>query len=238
MPNEQAASGGKTAPHISWDRIDTVLLDMDGTLLDKHFDDYFWEQYVPEQYSLLHDIPVEAAKEQLLARYRQVQHTLDWSDLRYWSREVGLDLLELKRRIKQLIGVHPHAVEFLEYCLRCRKKLYLITNAHPGSLAIKLEQTGIGVWFDRIVCAEEIGLAKEETEFWPRLEHMLQFDKARTLLVDDTEKVLLTAKAHGLAYLLFVARPSSRQRTRSSLHFPSIEYFRELLPRQDSNEAQ
>ena len=34
-----------------WDDITWVLLDMDGTLLDKHFDDYFWETLVPEEYA-------------------------------------------------------------------------------------------------------------------------------------------------------------------------------------------
>jgi len=61
---------------------------------------------------------------------------------------------------------------------------------------------------------------------------MLQFDKNRTLLVDDTEKVLFTARDYGLGHLLFVARPSSRQRVQYSCHFPSIEYFKELLPRE------
>jgi len=238
MHNGQAVPCGKIAPRIPWGEIETVLLDMDGTLLDRHFDDYFWEQYVPEQYSLLHDIPVETAKEQLLARYRQVRHTLDWSDLQYWSRALGLDLLALKRRIRHLIGAHPYAVAFLQYCRQCRKKLHLITNAHPDTLAVKLEETGIGSWFDRIVCAEEVGLAKEETDFWPRLEQMVRFDTTRTLLVDDTEQVLVAARAHGLAYLLFAARPSSRQRVCYSRCFPSIESFRELLPRQDQNGAQ
>ncbi|WP_051553593.1 HAD family hydrolase [Desulfobulbus elongatus] len=228
----EIAPCGKILPRIPWDGIETVLLDMDGTLLDKHFDDYFWEQYVPEHYSLLHDIPVEAAKERLLARYHRVRNTLDWSDLTYWSRELGIDLPVLKRRINHLIGVHPYVVEFLEYCQQCRKKLHLITNAHPNTLAIKLEKTAIGPWFDRIVCAEEVGLAKEETEFWPRLERLLHFDRTRTLLVDDTEQVLCAARAHGLAYPLFVARPSSRQGVRYSCRFPSIESFRELLPRQ------
>lgn len=222
----------KIYPLLPWDAIDTVLLDMDGTLLDKHFDDYFWEQYVPEHYSLVHDIPVEEAKEQLLARYHQVKDTLDWADLNFWSRELGIDLQELKLRINHLIGVHPYVIEFLEYCLKCGKKLYLITNAHTSTLSIKLEKTAIGPWFDRIVCASEVGLAKEETGFWERLQLMLHFEKTRTLLVDDTEKVLFTARGYGLAHLLFVARPSSRQRVRYSCHFPSIEYFKELLPRE------
>ena len=221
----------KIPPQLAWDDLDTVLLDMDGTLLDKHFDDYFWEQYIPEHYSLLHDISVEEARKELLARYQAVENTLDWTDLGYWSRELGLDIPELKMRINHLIGVHLYVIEFLEFCLGRRKKLYLITNAHSSTLSIKLEKTSIGAWFDRIICAEEIGLAKENEQFWHRLRETLEFDNQRTLLADDTEKVLDAARASGIKHLIFVARPSSRQQVRYSEHYPSIEFFKELIPK-------
>lgn len=32
---------------IAWKEIDTVLLDMDGTLLDLNFDNHFWKEFVP-----------------------------------------------------------------------------------------------------------------------------------------------------------------------------------------------
>ena len=220
----------KIAPNLHWEDIDTVLLDMDGTLLDKHFDDYFWEQYIPEHYSLLHDISVEEARRELLSRYRAVENTLDWTDLGYWSHELNLDIPELKMRINHLIGVHPYVIEFLEFCLSRRKKLYLITNAHSSTLSIKLEKTSIGPWFDRIICAEEIGLAKENEQFWHRLEETLWFDKAHTLLADDTEKVLDAANSYGMGHLIFVARPSSRKQVRYSERYPSIEFFKELIP--------
>lgn len=221
----------KIFPNFSWDEVDTVLLDMDGTLLDKHFDDYFWEVYVPEHYSLLHDISVEEAKEQLLARYREVESTLEWTDLEYWSHELGLDIPELKMRINHMIGVHPYVVEFLEFCLAARKKLYLITNAHSRTLSIKLEKTSIGPWFDRVICAEEVGLAKEDPEFWRRLEEMLGYNPERTLLADDTEKVLHSADNYGMGHLIYVARSSSMQPVRYSERYPSIDYFKELMLR-------
>ena len=34
-----------------WNSIDTVFLDMDGTLLDLHFDNHFWLEYLPACYS-------------------------------------------------------------------------------------------------------------------------------------------------------------------------------------------
>ena len=216
---------------LDWNDIDAVLLDMDGTLLDRHFDDYFWEQYVPEHYSLLHNISVEEARKELFVRYRAVENTLDWTDLGYWSHELGLDIPELKMRVNHLIGVHPYVIEFLEFCLTLRKKLYLITNAHSGTLSIKLERTSIGPWFDRIICAEEIGVAKENPRFWQRLENTLDLNKSRALLADDTEKVLAAAESYGMGHLIFVARPSSRRQVRYSKKYPSIEFFKELIPR-------
>jgi 5'-nucleotidase len=37
---------------LDWNNIDTVLLDMDGTLLDLAFDSQFWLQDVPQALSL------------------------------------------------------------------------------------------------------------------------------------------------------------------------------------------
>jgi putative hydrolase of the HAD superfamily len=219
----------KKFPDFSWDEVDTVLLDMDGTLLDKHFDDYFWEVYVPEHYSLLHDISVEEAKKELLARYQAVENTLEWTDLEYWSHELGLDIPELKMRVNHMIGIHPYVVEFLEFCLTSRKKLYLITNAHSKTLSIKLEKTSIGPWFDRVICAEEIGLAKEDPLFWSRLKTMLGYNPKKTLLADDTEKVLRSADEYGIRHLIYVARSSSRRPARYSETYPSIDYFKELI---------
>ena len=212
-----------------WSTIDTVLLDMDGTLLDKHFDDYFWESYVPEIYAREHGFGKEEARERLLASYKKMEGTLEWTDLDYWSRELGLDIPALKMQVDHLIQVHPYVVDFLKYCRRTGKKVHLVTNAHGKTLAIKMRRTAIGGYFDRIVCAAEVGMAKEEIVFWLRLEEMLGFDRQRTLLADDNENVLHSARRYGMAVLLFVARPSSRGPVKYSAVFPSILYFKELI---------
>jgi putative hydrolase of the HAD superfamily len=212
-----------------WDRIDTILLDMDGTLLDKHFDDYFWEHYVPEIFAGKNDLtPLEARKE-LLARYKSIEGTLAWTDLDYWSEKLYLDIPALKLKINHLIQVHPYVVDFLQYCVNLGKKVHLVTNAHSKTLDIKMRKTEIGSYFDHIICSQDIGLPKEEPEFWERLESLLGFDKQRTLLADDNENVLKAAQTYGMGVQIFVARPSSRAEIFYSEKFPSIVYFKELI---------
>lgn len=219
----------KTQPVIDWQTLDTVLLDMDGTLLDRNFDDYFWGQYLPEVYGLKHDIPTAEAQQRLLSRYRRQEGTLAWTDLDYWSQELGLDIPELKIRVEHLIQVHPHVVDFLSRCRQNGKQLHIVTNAHSKTLEIKMRKTALSEHFDRIICAEEVGVAKEEPIFWEKLQGIIPYEKEKTLLADDNEAVLLSAKQYGIKNLIYVARPSSRLSVRYSEKFPSIVYFNELL---------
>jgi putative hydrolase of the HAD superfamily len=212
-----------------WDSVDTVLLDMDGTLLDKHFDDYFWEHYIPEIFAEKNDLtPLEARKE-LLARYKSIEGTLAWTDLDYWSEKLGLDIPALKLKINHLIQVHPYVIDFLKYCREIGKEVHLVTNAHSKTLDIKMRKTELGPYFDRIICSEEVGLPKEDPVFWQQLESILGFKRKRTLLADDNENVLQAAHTYGMGILIYVARPSSRAEIHYSAHFPSIVYFKELI---------
>ena len=47
---------------LNWNDIDTVLLDMDGTLLDRHFDDHFWLDHVPKRYADRYGMPLGTAR--------------------------------------------------------------------------------------------------------------------------------------------------------------------------------
>ena len=217
-------------PTFSWSEVDTVLLDMDGTLLDKYFDDHFWEEYVPKIFAETNNLTEQEARKKLLQKYQSVENTLQWTDLDYWSEQLGLDIPELKCKVDHLIQVHPYVTDFLEYIKSINKTVHLVTNAHSKTLDIKLRKTALGPYFDQIVCAEEIGYAKEQVEFWSKLETVLQFEKSRTLLADDTAKVLHSARQYQMGFLLFVARPSSRIAVQYSADFPSIVTFNELIP--------
>ncbi len=214
---------------FSWQEIDTVLLDLDGTLLDKYFDDFFWEEFVPETFAKKNHIEMGTAKKKLLSTYKKVENTLEWTDLDYWSEELSLNIPMLKREISHLIALRPQAIEFLEYLREIKKPAYLVTNAHPKTLKLKLEKIDIEKYFTEIFCAKEVGTAKEQPEFWSMLKELLPFNRNRTLFVDDTEKVLQSARSYGLGHLIHIAQPSSRTPPAFSNNFTSILNFQELM---------
>lgn len=215
---------------LDWNTVDTVLLDMDGTLLDRHFDDHFWLEHVPQQWAAKHHQPLEEVKKQLYALFRSQECTLNWTDLDYWSDRLGLDIPLLKHEVEHLIAVHPGVVEFLTWCRRHGKHLWLVTNAHAKTLDIKMKKTRIGHLFDGIVSAHQVGLPKEDVQFWERLQRFVSYTPQRTLLGEDSETNLGTANLYGIRYLLYVSHYSSRCTPVASGQFATIDYFTRLIP--------
>jgi putative hydrolase of the HAD superfamily len=206
-----------------------VLLDMDGTLLDKYFDDYFWEHLVPEKFSEKHGITFGKAREELFSLYKAHEGTLNWTDIDFWSQELDIDIPALKEQIKHLIEVHPHVEDFLRMLKHHRKKVYMVTNAHYKVLDIKLKKTQIGRYFDRCVTSFEMGYPKEMQEFWRLTEKMLDFDRRRTLFIDDTVDVLRAARDFGIGHLLLKTRANSKKTESHTDEFPVLKDFSELL---------
>ena len=217
---------------VFWDEINWVLLDMDGTLLDKYFDDYFWEVLVPEKYAQKYGLSFQEAKEEVIALYQREEGTLNWTDLNFWSKKLGLDLSALKEQIAHLIDTHPYVVDFLKFLKQMGKKVFLVTNAHYKSLALKLKHTQLGLYFDGVICAFDIGFPKEDKRFWRRLKEKFKFDPSHTLFIDDSEAPLLAAKEIGIKYLYFKTQASSKSSPRLPINnFSKIQYFKELIER-------
>jgi putative hydrolase of the HAD superfamily len=215
---------------IDWNAIDSVFLDMDGTLLDLHFDNHFWLEHVPRRYAEAHGLVAEQAKEQLIARYKDLEGTLEWYCIDHWSQELGLDIALLKQEVSHLIAVHPHVVDFLEALAERGKRRVLVTNAHQKSIAIKMEKTRLAGHFERIVCSHDLSAPKESAEFWSRVQDIEPFDAERTLFIDDSQRVLRAARDYGLRRLLAVRNPDSKAPPCDTGEFEAIDHFSELLP--------
>jgi putative hydrolase of the HAD superfamily len=215
---------------IDWSAVDSVLLDMDGTLLDLHFDNHFWLEHVPKRYAEARHLPLEQAKAELLTRYGDAQGTLEWYCIDHWSQQLELDIALLKEEVSHLIAVHPHVLDFLQGLKRHGKRLALVTNAHQKSLKLKMEKTQLAGHFDNIISAHDLGLAKEDPAFWDRLQRVEPFDPQRSLFVDDSLSVLRSARAYGIRWLLAILAPDSKGPVRQVEEFPAIRDFAGLLP--------
>lgn len=216
---------------ITWNSIDSVFLDMDGTLLDLNFDNFFWREHVPRRYAEVHGLSAEQAKDVLYPRFKKMEGRIEWYCIDYWTEQLGLDIALLKEEVDHLIAVHPTVVDFLDAVRVQAKRVVLVTNAHQKSLELKMQRTGLGGHFDAIVVSHDLGLPKERVEFWESLQSAEPFDRQRTLLVDDSLPVLRAAQRYGIENLLAVLEPDTRGPERDTGEFRAIRRFADIIPR-------
>lgn len=216
-------------PKTALDHCDTLMLDMDGTLLDLAFDNYVWKQLVPERYAAKHKLTFEVARDDLFARYRAVQGDLEWYCLDHWSDRLGMDVLELHREFNHRICYLPGALDFLEQVRARDIRVLLVTNAHRDTLALKNEATGLATYFDGVYSSHDFGFAKERQEFWRALQDEIGFESASTMFVDDSQPVLSSAKTYGIGRLVEVTRPDTSKPVRTEVVFANVEAVADLL---------
>jgi len=225
--NRQSAPGASSL--LDWDLIDDVLVDMDGTLLDRHFDNFFFEEELPRRYANLHGLSFEVSRERLMAMYRSVEGELAWTDLDYWTVRVGIDVVAMHRELQHLIGFLPGAEEFLKAVRTKGKRIIVLTNAHQTGVAVKSAKTGLDRLVDRIVDAFEVGYLKMRKEYWPACRRLVAFDPSRALYVDDDEGCLTAARQFGIATIIHSAKSSSHLPPMRSADFTSVEHLPALL---------
>lgn len=215
---------------IKWRSVDTVLLDMDGTLLDLHFDSHFWLEHVPLRLAEKHRISHDDAKARLYPQLRAHKGTLNWYCVDFWSKELELDIPALKREVDHLIAIHPHVIDFLTAVRKLGKRLVLVTDAHGKVLALKMQRTQLDKYLDATVSSHDMGAPKEQVVFWEKLQTVEPFKRSNTLFIDDSLPVLRAARAYGITHLLAVTRPDSRRPARDIEEFTAIGSFRDILP--------
>ena len=216
-------------PSLPWRDIDTVLLDMDGTLLDLHFDNHFWLEHLPKRYAQVHGISLAMAQLELVPLFEKNAGTLNWYCTDFWSTELNLPVKDLKVEIAHLIALRPDAETFLAAIKQAGKRVIMITNAHRDSLSLKMERLELAPYFERLISSHDYGYPKEHPQFWDALQADIEFDPARSLFIDDTLPILRSAGRYGIGYLLAVSEPDSRKGPKDTEEFEAVEDYRLLI---------
>jgi len=217
-------------PTIQWDEVDTVLLDMDGTLLDLKYDNVLWNERLPERYASHHGVTQATARATLERHFVETRHTIEHYCLDYWAQFTRLNIIALHRELAHLIRYRPHAERFLARLKETGRRAVLVTNAHRGSLSIKDQLTGLTKRLDHSFSSHDFRAPKESPDFWAQLDDALPFDPSRTLLIDDNASVLVAAERYGVAHLMTVTQPDSSRPPRTELAHPAFNGFDEIMP--------
>ena len=220
----------KFDPQTALERCETLMLDMDGTVLDLAFDNYIWKDLVPRRYAAANGLSFEAARERLFEKYAAVQGDLEWYCLDHWNDRLGIDVVKIHHDVTHRIGYLPGALEFLRAVHRRDVRVLLVTNSHPDTLDLKDAVTGLADYFDGLHSSHTYGHAKESRSFWEALQDDVGFDPETTLFVDDSQPVLASAEEYGVGMLVTVTRPDTSEPPQRGSRFRGVEGVGDMLP--------
>lgn len=216
----------------------TIIFDMDGTLLDLAYDDFIWNELLPQRYAQTHACSLAKSTQILTEFYQQHNHTLNWYSSKFWTAKIGVDVLAMQIEHQHRVAYRLGCLELLGYLKAHGYPCWLATNADCAGLAFKLKKMGLAAYFDVIVSSETLGHAKEELEFWHTLHQKHPFSIHHCYFIDDTEKVLNSAKKFGIQHLFSIAQPSSKRAARLASSHPMLNQLTDLIAYLKENEEQ
>jgi putative hydrolase of the HAD superfamily len=211
-----------------WPNIDTVLLDLDGTLLDQAYDNHIWRDLVPQRFAVAQSLDLQEAYAEIARRFAERSGTLDWYCIEYWSRTLGVDIGALHREVRSHVAWLPGAREFLVRMRASGKRLVLLTNSHPIALAVKHEESGVLDYLDAAVTSHDFGAPKEHAQFWSAARERFAYDPARSLFADDNSKMLEAARAAGIRWVYGVRHWDTRGSRREHADHPAVDAVADL----------
>lgn len=214
---------------IDWNAVEDVFLDMDGTLLDLHYDNYFWLEHLPRRYSEIKGCEVNQVRADLHGRYQRMRGTLDWYCLEYWQRELDIDLVALKHEVIHKVRFRPGAEDFLLWLRGSGKRIFLVSNAHRFSIDLKFEYLQLHAYFDYVCSSHDYQSPKEQQDFWQAFQADIPFRVEKALFIDDNIDVLNSARLYGIGQLISIEQPDLSKPSQPQAGYPQIREFGDLM---------
>ena len=208
---------------MKWNSIETFFLDLDGTLLDLAYDNYFWHEHIPNIYAKKYNMNFIQAKNDFEKKYKEKKDTLDWYSLNYWSQRIGVNLEHEVLNTKNKIQIFPGSINFLRNLKKHNLKIVLLTNCPRNMLHIKITQTKLWGYFDKIISSEDYGFSKENNNFWKCLDKELLYCKNTSVFIDDNQEVLKCSYNNDIKNVFCINFPDSNQCKQIVKDFRSLD---------------
>jgi len=208
---------------------ETLMLDMDGTVLDLSYDSHIWLKIIPEKLAEKRDIPITSAISFMNEHVIRMKNTLEWYCIDNWSKLLDIDVLEIHRAEKERIRYLPGAKSFLQEISNTSIRVILVSNSHRDTLNLKLKETDLDDYFEAIYLSHDFVYPKENPLFWKELMTKESFKKNKTVFVDDNQSVLESASIFGIKSLIQILNPDSQQPGLKSSGFFGVENLSCLL---------
>jgi putative hydrolase of the HAD superfamily len=132
-----------------------VSFDLDGTLVDKGFDDAIWLSELPRIYAKQNGLEFSQAQKIFFAEYgKTTPQRLQWYDIGYWFRRMGLKIPARKvvMGMRHRLKLYPDVLPALKKLKRKKARMVVFTNSPRAFTEIKVRAEGLSSYFEKIVC--------------------------------------------------------------------------------------
>ena len=124
---------------------------------------------------------------------------------------------------KNRINIFPGVTEFLIKLKKHNIQILLLTNCPRKMLNVKLTQTKLWGYFDKIISSQDFGFIKESDIFWSYVDKEVIYNKEKTIFIDDNQDVLKYAIRNGIKNVIAINSPDSNKKNQVIEKYISID---------------
>ena len=187
-----------------------ILSDLDGVILDQHYDRKFWQSWLPEHVANQTNQSIEKIQIEIQLKIDGQKGTLNWYDLNYWDDLLDVDCMEIIKEQEEKPSFLEGSLEALQELSTLKNPKHILTNGDPRLQEYKAEARNFLQFFDSIFYSMHAGYPKEKKEFWTLARHNLNLDFEDSIFIDDDFKVVTIAVKAGVKRVIWITPGKNR----------------------------
>ena len=166
-------------------------------------------EWVPEAVALNKSISLNDAKEDIYKTSKELYGTLPWYELRFWEERYETNLIGIAEKNKSYAMFIDGAHEALQFIASLDKKVFFLTNCDSRLLKVKSSQVPFLEFADSWISSVDIGVVKEDQNFWKIALEKLNIEPSKSIFFDDNINIVNAANKYGIKKSVHVTEPTN-----------------------------